>query len=142
MKFVRKFPAIRRGQHADERIYRGETWQPCASCGEVTDWVDTRLHVSVCSEECEYAAATRDAGQGSGAGGAPPRYVIFIQRGRRELFETLARALGPEHVRWDRRQGARRAAATTVGVERREADRRGGTGGTVGFVGLASPDAR
>jgi hypothetical protein len=109
----------------------------------VTDWVDTRLHVSVCSEECEYAAAkARAAGQGAGAGSPPPPYVIFIQRGRRELFETLLRALGPDHVRWDRRQGARRAAATTVSADRRRADRRGAPGATVGFVVLAPPDGR
>lgn len=62
MKFVRKYRAIRAGQHADERIYRSEAWQPCTICKEVTDWVDARLGLPVCSEECEYTAATRPSG--------------------------------------------------------------------------------
>jgi hypothetical protein len=61
MKFVRKFPAIRAGQRADERIYRSEAWQPCRIWGEITDWIETRLGLPVCSEECEYTAATRPA---------------------------------------------------------------------------------
>lgn len=158
MKFVRTFPAIRAGQHAGERIYRSLMWQPCTICGDITDWVDTRLHVPVCSEECEYTAVTRSARRGPatqarhaevgapGAGGPPPRYVIVIQRGHRELFETLARSLGPENVRWDRRQAARRATTIPVGTERRRSARRrepGVRSATAGFVALlASQDGR
>jgi hypothetical protein len=55
MKYSRKFP----GLQGDDRIYRSEAWRACANCGELTDWVDVHRGVPVCSEECEYAAATR-----------------------------------------------------------------------------------
>jgi hypothetical protein len=59
MKYVRKYPTVRAGSHApDERLYRGYDWQPCKVCAELTDWVDIRLRLSVCSEECHYKLAT------------------------------------------------------------------------------------
>ena len=61
MKYSVKYSGIRRGMHSpdDERIYRADEQRPCAECGELTDWTDIVLSVSVCSEECRYAIATR-----------------------------------------------------------------------------------
>jgi type IV pilus assembly protein PilB len=47
----------------DEWLYRADRARPCAHCGAMTDWYDLTLDVSLCSEECHAALATRPKAQ-------------------------------------------------------------------------------
>jgi Type II secretion system (T2SS), protein E, N-terminal domain len=60
MRFTTKYATVGQGVHADdERMYRTEGAQPCASCGAMTEWTDVVLEVPVCSEECHHRVSTR-----------------------------------------------------------------------------------
>ncbi len=66
MKLFRRYPTVRVGmQTPDERFIRVEDWRPCGVCGEMTNWVNPRLPMPVCSDECDYQAATGRTAPGS-----------------------------------------------------------------------------
>ena len=55
MKFKDKYPLALPWQEQKDTIFRMkdiENQEPCAICGEGTDWVDMNFECAICSEEC------------------------------------------------------------------------------------------
>jgi hypothetical protein len=50
---------VSRGTYApDRRFYRSAESRICANCGELTEWSDEQMAMSICSEECQHTLET------------------------------------------------------------------------------------
>lgn len=54
MKYSERYKDLQVNEITDAIIMRSDHCEPCACCGEMTDYVDVCFEVYVCSDECQF----------------------------------------------------------------------------------------